>query len=100
MRDRAVVSIGCTTQLTIQETINAPCSCIKFRHNNCAHLAAQATYAYSSRAPHKHYGDLDNDLLAALLFASKYGTVGGLLLRDFFGDSFTSCEWLRGGETL
>ena len=51
-------------------------------------------------ACHKHYGDLDNDLLAALLFASRYGTNGGLPLPDFFGDVFISRERFRAGETL
>ena len=55
---------------------------------------------HSSTAPHKRYGDLDNDLLAALLFASKYGAVGGLLLPAFFGDVLMSNERLRAGETL
>ena len=74
-----------------------------------AQAAIKATCAYTrdtqdSTAPRKHYGDLDNDLLAALLFASKYGTVGGLLLLDFLGEVFISCEWagerLRSGDTV
>lgn len=55
---------------------------------------------HKSIAPHKHYGDLDIDLLAALLFASKYGTAGGLLLPAFLGDASISCERLRAGEAL
>ena len=74
--------------------------------NSERHLAAQATLVHvhegphKSIPPHKHYGDLDIDLLAALLFASKYGTAGGLLLPAFLGDVFISCDRLRAGEAL
>lgn len=38
-------------------------------------------------------GDLDTDLLAALLLASWYGTVDGLLLPVGFGETLRS-DWL------
>ena len=68
-------------------------------HSSTGYVCIHIGLHYST-ASHKHYGDLDNNLLAALLFASKYGTNGGLPLPDFFGDVFISCERLRAGETL